>query len=76
MADINAAIEHLHAARQLLPVAEFAISRAESQIATTEIGDRLEDELYKIKALAQLCKETNAMLSEALNDTQSQRVIS
>lgn len=76
MADINAAIEHLHAARQLLAVAEFAISRAESQIATTEIGDRLEDELYEIKALAQLCKETAAMLSEALNDKQSQRVIS
>lgn len=68
MADINGAIEKLHTARQLLDVAGYAINRAHSQIAATEVGDRLEDELAEIRNLGQLCKETGAMIEDALGE--------
>lgn len=42
MADINGAIEKLHTASQLLDVAGYAINRAHSQIAATEVGEHQE----------------------------------
>lgn len=68
MEDKNETIEHLHAAIQLIGVAAFAIGRAESQIATTDVRSRLEDELSEIRSLAQLCKEVSRTLSDALDD--------
>lgn len=73
MGDINGAIEKLHAARQLIDAAEYAIKRAHSQIATTEVGDRLDDELAEIRQLGQLCKETGKMIEDALGEKLEER---
>lgn len=68
MEDINDTIEHLHAARQLIGVAEFAISKAMSQIWTTGTAAKLEDLYSEMRSLNELAGQVHAMINEEYDE--------